>query len=167
MLWPRRSRPSTPPSGKSNRLTKIFGNTFAGFTFGIQMGYTWKRTAGLTSNVALSDSAHGQPMPQEWGEIPPLPEVGLPESYYAKRVKDADRSGKHHAREAYKVGQFITLGLNRRLEWEKKLRYFRHALRSHCQPPPLPSEKLWMFYGQLADLVRQHAGAEALRLASQ
>jgi hypothetical protein len=105
-------------------------------------------------------------MSQEWGEIPPLPEVGLAESYYAQRVKDADRKGKHHAREAYKVGQYITLGLNRRLEWEKKLRYFRHALRSHCQPPPLPSEKLWMFYGQLADLVRQHAGAEALRLAS-
>ena len=106
-------------------------------------------------------------MPQDWTEIPPMPEVGLRESYYAERVKEADRLHKQHAREAYKVAQYITLGLDRRLEWEKKLRYFRHALRSHCQPPPLPSEKLWLFYGQLADLVRQHAGAEALRLASQ
>ena len=105
-------------------------------------------------------------MAQEWGELPAMPEIGLKESFYAQRVKDADRQGRHHVREAYKVGQYITLALDRRLEWEKKLRYFRHALRSHCQAPALPSEKVWMFYGQLADLVRQYAGAEALRLAS-
>jgi hypothetical protein len=105
-------------------------------------------------------------MAQEFNELPSLPQVGQPESYYADQVKRADQMGNHHAREAFKVGQYITLGLNRRLDWEKKLRYFNHALRAHCTPPTLTNDSVWMFYAQLADLVRQHAGAEALRLAS-
>jgi hypothetical protein len=52
------------------------------------------------------------------------------------------------------------------LTWEQKLRYLTHALKRHCQPPPFPDDEVWMFYRQLADLVRQHAGQEALRLAS-
>jgi hypothetical protein len=118
------------------------------------------------SNAADSYFGRGVDMTQEWNELPPLPEIGKPESYYADQVKRADQMGNHHAREGYKVGQYITLGLNRRLDWEKKLRYFTHALRSHCVPPNLTNDKIWLFYAQLADLVRQHAGAEALRLAS-
>jgi hypothetical protein len=34
-------------------------------------------------------------------------------------------------------------------------------------PPPLPDDDVWTFYRGLADLVRQHAGQEALKLASQ
>ena len=100
-----------------------------------------------------------------WGEIPPLPEIGHPESYYAKQVKRAEQLDNPHAREAYKVGQYITLALNGKLDWEKKIRYFHHALRAHCTAPPMARDEVWMFYAQLADLVRQHAGAEALRLA--
>ena len=100
------------------------------------------------------------------GDIPPLPEIGHPESYYAQQAKRADQFGNPHAREAYKVGQYVTLALDPRLDWEKKLRYFQHALRGHCSAPQVARDHVWLFYGQLADLVRRHAGAEALRLAS-
>lgn len=102
-----------------------------------------------------------------WGQLPPLPEIGHPESYYAKQVKRAEQLDNPHAREAYKVGQYITLALDPILAWEKKLRYFRHAIRAHCVAPPVARDEVWMFYAQLADLVRQHAGSEALRLACQ
>ena len=100
-------------------------------------------------------------------QLPPLPEIGHPESYYAKQVHRADRIGNPHAREAHKVAQHVTLGIDPRLEWEKKLRYFRHALRAHCTAPAVSRDEVWLFYAQLANLVRQHAGVEALRLASR
>ena len=106
-------------------------------------------------------------MPGVWEELPPLPELGHPESYYAHQVRRADRLGNRHAREAYKAAQYLTLAMDPRLKWEQKLRYWRHALRAHCVAPPLASERIWMFYGQMADLVRIQAGAEALRLASR
>jgi hypothetical protein len=99
--------------------------------------------------------------------LPPLPEIGHPEAWYAKRVHEADRDGDTHAHEAFKVGQYITLGLDQRLEWEDKLKYFKHALKRHCSPPPLPDDAVWLFYRQLADLVRQYAGQEALKIACQ
>ncbi|HEY8751877.1 MAG TPA: hypothetical protein VIM11_28100 [Tepidisphaeraceae bacterium] len=117
--------------------------------------------------VAPYLSQQANDMRHDWAELPPLPDIGLPESYYAQRVKVAEQSHNQHAREAYKVGQYVTLGLDKRLDWEKKLRYFRHALRSHCNAPAGASDKLWLFYGQLADMVRRNAGTEALRLASQ
>ena len=66
-----------------------------------------------------------------------------------------------------KVGQYITPALDYRLRWSKKLRYFEHALRRHCNPPQLASDEVWMFYRNLAHLVREHCGKEALRLASE
>jgi hypothetical protein len=95
-----------------------------------------------------------------------MPEIGRPESYYAKLVKSADQQGSVHLREAAKVGQYITLAMNPGLNWEDKLKYFRHAIKRHCSPPPYPDDDVWMFYQQLAELVRQHCGYEALRLAS-
>ncbi|MGH7180296.1 MAG: hypothetical protein ACREJC_23155, partial [Tepidisphaeraceae bacterium] len=91
---------------------------------------------------------------------------GHPESYYAKRVHEADRMGDHNAHEAFKVGQYVTLALDPTLEWVQKVKYFQHALKRHCVPPPYPDDDLWMFYQQLAELVRQYSGQEALRLAS-
>jgi hypothetical protein len=99
--------------------------------------------------------------------FPPMPEIGHPEAYYAKAVHRAERLGDPHAREAYKVGQYITLALDPNLTWEEKLKYFRHALKRHCQPPPFPDDDVWTFYHRLADLVRHFAGQEALRIASQ
>src|SRR3954471_1896079 len=99
-------------------------------------------------------------------QLPPLPQIGHPESYYAKQVHLADRVGDKHGHEAYKVGQYVTLALDPHLSWEEKLKYFRHALKRHCAPPPLPDDDVWMFYRSLADLVRPYAGQEARRLMS-
>ncbi|HWB53556.1 MAG TPA: hypothetical protein VG722_05165 [Tepidisphaeraceae bacterium] len=98
--------------------------------------------------------------------LPPLPPIGQPESFYVKAVHDADREGDVHKREAYKVGQYVTLATDPHLSWEEKLKYFCHALKRHCVPPPLPEEAVWVFYRSLANLVKQYAGQEALRLAS-
>jgi hypothetical protein len=98
-------------------------------------------------------------------QLPPLPEIGHPEAWYARKVHDADRSGDKHSHEAHKVGQYVSLGLDPHLDWEEKLKYFKHALKRHCQPPPLPDDNVWMFYRQLTALVQQHAGQEALRIA--
>lgn len=99
-------------------------------------------------------------------KFPPLPEIGRAETWYAKHIHEADARGDVYAHEALKVGQYITLGLDPNLPWEEKLRYFRHALKRHCQPPPLPDEDVWSFYKSLAHMVREYAGQEALRLAS-
>ena len=98
--------------------------------------------------------------------LPAIPPVGRPESWYARQVHLADRAGDLHTHEAYKVGQYVTLGIDPALTWPKRLRYFDHALRRHCRPPPLPSEAVWVFYRDLADLVRTHCGEQALFLAS-
>lgn len=98
--------------------------------------------------------------------LPPMPPIGQPESFYVKAVHDADRAGDVHAREAFKVGQYITLANDPHLSWEEKLKYFCHALRRHCVPPPLAEEPVWIFYRSLANLVKQNAGQEALRVAS-
>jgi hypothetical protein len=99
-------------------------------------------------------------------QLPPMPPIGQPESFYARQVQFADKMADPHAHEAYKVGQYVTLATDPRLPWESKLKYFDHALRRHCIPPPLPDEDVWMFYRSLADLVRQYAGLEALKMAS-
>jgi hypothetical protein len=94
-----------------------------------------------------------------------MPEIGYPESHYARRVRQADLEGDQHAHEAYKTAQYITLAIGQRAPWEEKLRYFRHALRRHCNPPPLPSDEVWLFYKELANLVRSYAGRVALEIA--
>lgn len=96
-----------------------------------------------------------------------MPEIGYPEAHYARKVKQAELAGNEHAREAFKVGQYVTLAMNPHLDWEQKLRYFKHALRRHTNPPPLPTDEVWLFYQNLKDLIRRHAGQEALRLALQ
>jgi hypothetical protein len=98
--------------------------------------------------------------------FPPMPEIGRPETFYAKMVHRADKGGDTFAHEAYKVGQYITLAMAPHLTWDQKLKYLSHALSRHCSPPPFPDDEVWMFYRQLANLVRQYAGQEALRLAS-
>src|SRR3954454_15026499 len=96
--------------------------------------------------------------------FPPMPEIGRPETFYAKMVHRADKTGDTFGHEAYKVGQYVTLAMAPNLTWEQKLKYLTHALKRHCQPPPFPDDEVWMFYRQLADLVRQYAGQEAVAL---
>ena len=97
--------------------------------------------------------------------LPEMPAVGRPESHYARQIQLADKIGDLHLHEASKVGQYITLALDPSLIWAKKLKYFDHALRRHCCAPPLPDEDVWIFYRALSNLIRQHAGEQALRLA--
>jgi hypothetical protein len=96
-----------------------------------------------------------------------IPPLGRSEAYYASRAKRAERDGDVHLRCAYKVAQYITLALDVNLEWDEKVKYFQHALDRHCEAPPYPDDETWVFYGKLADMVRENAGREALRLASQ
>jgi hypothetical protein len=102
--------------------------------------------------------------------FPQMPQIGHPEMYYARLARNAERHQDTPAHEAAKVGQYITLALDRHLSWTQKLRYFRHAMDRHCQPPKFSDrfrdDSCWQFYHNLADLVRAHCGAEALRLAS-
>ena len=105
-------------------------------------------------------------MPRSHHQFPPPPEIGLPEAHYAQLAHRADRIGDVFARDAAKVGQYVTLALAPGLDWPSKKRYFEHALRRHCVPPPLPDEDVWLYFQSLATLVRRYAGQEALRLAS-
>ena len=121
----------------------------------------------ITSPVAQKEFVgEALAMQGQTRQLPPLPQIGHPEAYYAKQVHLADRNSDRHSHEANKVGQYVTLALDPHLTWDEKLKYFRHALKRHCVPPPLPDDDVWMFYRSLADLVRQYAGQEALRLTS-
>lgn len=101
------------------------------------------------------------------GPLPGMPEIGHPEMYYARGAHDAQKKGDCHLHEAYKVGQYVTLALNSKIEWDEKLRYFKHATEKHCVSPiKLPDDPTWGFYMDLKMLVRDYAGDEAMRLAS-
>ncbi len=104
--------------------------------------------------------------PATHGVIPAMPPIGKPEAWYAHKVEEADRAGDLHAHEGFKVGQYISLASSGELSWEDKLRYYRHALKRHCIPPRLADDALWSYYKDLEHLVKDHAGEEALRLAS-
>ena len=95
----------------------------------------------------------------------PLPVIGYPESYYAKHIQQADKAGDAHAHAAYKVGQYVTLALNQKIDWDEKLRFVKHTLKHHCQCPPEGDAGIKDFYHRLCELVKRHAGQEALRLA--
>ena len=94
---------------------------------------------------------------------PAMPEIGHPESYYARLAKHAERKDDTHAHEAAKVGQYVTLAIDPNLRWPQKLRYFKHAINRHCNAPRYAEDACWTFYHDLADLIRQHCGNEALR----
>ena len=98
--------------------------------------------------------------------LPPLPEIGLDEHAYATMARIADEKGDRHAREAAKVGLYITLALRPKMKWHDKLRHFTHALNKHCHVEKLADHRLWKFYHALAVLVKENCGAEALKLAS-
>jgi hypothetical protein len=99
--------------------------------------------------------------------FPPMPPIGLSDHDYSHLAKEAERRHDVHAKEAAKVGMYITSALKPDLPWEEKLRYFEHALHRHCNPPPYPDEETWLYYKELAALVKRYAGQEALRLASR
>src|SRR5947209_4377012 len=102
---------------------------------------------------------------QQTHRFHPLPVIGHPETFYAKHVKEADAAGDVHAHHSYKVGQYITLGLDPKRPWDEKLKYFRHTLKHHCMPPDESDDQVQVFYDRLIEMVRRYASHEALRLA--
>lgn len=101
-----------------------------------------------------------------FADLPPLPEVGLPESVYVHMAHQAEMQGRDHLHEALKVAQYVTLGLQPDLAWPARLKCFRHAIKHHCNAPSIPTDQVWEFYQGLLMMVRDAAGQEALRLAS-
>lgn len=105
-------------------------------------------------------------MPLTARGFPPMPELGHSEAYYAQRVREADRYHDRYAHDAYKVGQYVTLA-RIATSWERKEQCYRHVLKHQCHAPYNAPEDASQFYGQLAQLVRESAGMEAMKVASQ
>lgn len=101
------------------------------------------------------------------GSFHPLPVIGHPPAFYERHIKQADASGDVHARASHKVGQYVTEGIDPKLPWEHKLKCFKHALKHHCTPPEGADEGLQTFYRKLGEVVRRHAGQEALHAAQK
>ena len=106
-------------------------------------------------------------MAQQPRQFHPLPVIGYPETYYAKHIQQADAAGDTLAHNAYKVGQYVTLGLDPRQPWEEKVKCFRHTLKHHCVPPVDADGESEAFYAKLRDLACRYASNEALRVARQ
>jgi len=98
--------------------------------------------------------------------LPQLPQIGLPEHEYRRLIQEAERYRDHHAREAFKVGKYITRAVNTSHSWPEQFRCFKHALEHHCHAPPLSDEETLAFYACLSHLVRQYAGATVLKFLS-
>ena len=113
------------------------------------------------SRPAPKPAAAGRPIPQ-------MPKIGLPEETYLHVAHRAERAGDPLVFEAAKVGQYVSLALrDPDAPWQTKLRYFRHALKRHCAAPENADAATKQWFERLANLVRTHAGAEALRLAAE
>jgi hypothetical protein len=152
--------------GRRNSL-RYMNKSWQDYVWGGKLGSLQVGTQVRPGMGSWSSGTEGTHMLQQPPNVfPPMPEIGKSEAFYAKLAKQADADGNIYAHEAAKVGQYITLALDLHLDWPAKLRFFLHALKRHCAPPPVPEEPVWVFYRDLADLVRQYAGHEALRLAS-
>lgn len=102
------------------------------------------------------------------GPLPPMPRIGLPEETYLHVAHKAERNGDDLLFEAAKVGQYVSLAVRKQdAPWESKLKYFRHALKRHCQPPEHADEMTKEWFKKLSNFVKAHIGAEALRLAGE
>lgn len=106
-------------------------------------------------------------MATQTGTFHPLPVIGHAPAFYDRHIKAAEAAGDVHARASHKVGQYITEAIDPKVAWPHKLKCFRHALKHYCVPPEGADEPLRAFYQKLRDLVRRHAGTEALHAAQK
>jgi hypothetical protein len=97
----------------------------------------------------------------------PLPVIGYPETYYAKHIKQADEAGDIMAHNAHKVGQYVTLGIDPKRDWEEKAKYFRHTMKHHTACPADADDDTKLFYEKLRELILRYASQEARRMARQ
>ena len=118
------------------------------------------------SSADFSPDAPGAPL-HTARHFPPIPKLGEEEKIYGKRAHAAEKAGDVYGASANKVAQYLTLGLDPALDWSGKLRYLEHALKKHAAPKPPIDDEVFAFYRSLAELVKQHAGAEALKLVRQ
>lgn len=114
-------------------------------------------SADFTDNSSLTPPPSGR-------HFPPIPQLGEEEKVYGKRAHSAEKAGDVFGASANKVAQYVTLGLDPALDWPAKLRYLEHALKKHAAPKPPIDEEIFAFYQRLAEFVKQHTGAEALKL---
>lgn len=106
--------------------------------------------------------------PQPATGVPRMPRVGLPEKIYLKAAHDASAKGDDLTHEAAKVGQYLSLAAkDPDASWPSKVKLYRHALKRHSRPPERADKPTRAWFAKLADHVRKHAGAEALRLAAE
>ena len=120
------------------------------------------------ASPAKAAEAHHRAVPlaaHPRGHFHPLPVIGHAEAFYLKHIKQAEDAGDHHARASHKVGQHVTSALDPNLSWEQKHKRFVHCLHRYCVVPVDADESVQAFYHKLADLIRRHAGQEALHLA--
>src|SRR5258706_4842498 len=131
---------------------------------GTVQGVAHAATNGAAGHKTSHGTVHGVAhLPR--GNYHPLPVIGHAEAFYVKHIEQAEAAGDKHARASYKVGQHTTAALDPKMPWEEKLKRFSHCLRRYCIAPPDADEVLAMFYQKLGDLVRRHAGQEALHIA--
>lgn len=95
----------------------------------------------------------------------PLPVIGHPPAFYDRHIQTAEKAGDRHAKASHKVGQYVTAGLDPKRPWDDKVFMFRRALEKYCAAPEGAGEGVQTFYAKMADLVRRHGGAEAVRAA--
>src|SRR5262245_30249292 len=98
---------------------------------------------------------------QQANRFHPLPVIGHPDAFYTKHIQAAEGAGDVHARESHKVGRYITLAIDPKMDFEEKVRHFRHALKHHCNAPLDSSTDVTHFYEKLSELVRRYGGQEA------
>jgi hypothetical protein len=96
--------------------------------------------------------------------FPPIPDLGREDTHYGKIAHKAEKQGDLYTRSVYKIAQYLTLGLDTKLAWPEKLKYFRHALEKHAKAVPPIDEDVWAFYQGLEKWVKDVCGAEAIRL---
>jgi hypothetical protein len=124
-------------------------------------------TARSSTSSPAARLATAPPPRKAGGNFHPMPVVGHPPAFYEKHIRQAQADGDLHALAAHKVGQYVTAGLDPKLPWAEKLKRFCHCLEKYCVPPEDADDALQAFYQKMADLVRRHAGQEALQSARQ
>lgn len=95
-----------------------------------------------------------------------MPEIGRPDVFYTHAIGVAELEGDLNKRAALKIARYLSLAMRPGTSWEEKRKYFIHVLKHHCVPQ-VNDEEFQQFYSQMAEMVREYAGADALRLASQ
>jgi ferredoxin-NADP reductase len=95
----------------------------------------------------------------------PAPVIGHSDHWYKSHIEHAEAAGDPLARCAFKVGQYITLGVDPHRSWGEKSKYFHHSLKHHCVAGSDATPDEIIFRQKLRDFVTRCAGQEASSMA--